>query len=185
VNERNVDFDQGKLQLLGDKLSTHFWGEKLSIPLVWNGRLTRCMGRFVYRQLGKKREPLKIEFSKYAAQFIDREIFIAVLLHEMCHYHLFISEQPFHDHHPVFERELRRVGAISTNTVRLPEKVYQLKCQKCQKKLGVMKRFNPERYRSACCNAEIHREETWIGSFQYDGKILKNSKVNITSDKLV
>ncbi|HJV47393.1 MAG TPA: SprT-like domain-containing protein [Bacillota bacterium] len=176
---REIDVDPKKLQDLGNKLSIHFWGEALSIPLLWNGRLTRCMGRFVYRGQGKKREPIKIEMSKYAAGFIDREIFIAVLLHEMCHYHLYIRDMPFQDHHPVFEKELLRVGAITTNTVHLPEKVYQLTCQKCKRKLGMLRRFNPQKYRSSCCGAEISREEIWIGSFQYDGKILKNSKVNI------
>ncbi|WP_164985012.1 SprT-like domain-containing protein [Ammoniphilus sp. CFH 90114] len=179
MEKREIDFDPEKLQALADKLSQHFWQDKLQIPVVWNGRLTRAMGRFVFRQQGKKREPLKIEMSKYAAQFVDREIFIAVLLHEMCHYHLFIQNKPYQDHHPVFEQELRRVGAISTNTVKLPTKVYKLTCQHCKKSLGMMKRFNPDRYRSGCCQAPIQREEDWMGSFQYDGRILKNSKVRI------
>ena len=141
------------------------------------------MGRFVYRVQGMDRESVKIEMSKYAAQFINREIFIAVLLHEMCHYHLFRQRRPFLDHQPVFEQELRRVGAISTNTVKLPTKAYKLFCKQCQRELGHMKRINPDRYRSSCCQAEITREETWIGSFQYDGTILKNSKVNISQSK--
>lgn len=178
-SQREIDFDHHKLQTLADKLSLHFWGEKLRIPVTWNGRLTRSMGRFVYRLQGTKREPVQIEMSKYAAQFIDRDIFIAVLLHEMSHYHLFIQNKPFHDHHPVFEQELRRVGAISTNTVRLPVKVYKLSCKKCKQPLGHMKRFNPEKYRSPCCYGEISREEAWMGTFQYDGKILKHSKVRI------
>lgn len=182
-SQREIDFDHNKLQSLADKLSQHFWGEKLQIPVVWNGRLTRSMGRFVYRLQGSKREPVKIEMSKYAAQFIDRNIFIAVLLHEMSHYHLFVQNKAFHDHHPVFEQELHRVGAISTNTVKLPMKVYKLSCKKCNKPLGHMKRFNPEKYRSPCCHGDILRKESWIGTFQYDGKILKNSKVRITQQE--
>ncbi len=179
--QREIDFDQEKLQTLANKLSQHFWQVDLQIPVVWNGRLTRAMGRFLFHQKGKKREPLKIEMSKYAAQFIDREIFIAVLLHEMCHYHLFIQNQPFQDHHPVFEQELRRVGAISTNTVKLPTKAYRLTCTKCKGGLGMMKRINPDRYRSGCCQSPIAREEVLMGSFQYDGKILKHSKVRFLS----
>lgn len=181
---RDIDFNPERLQALANKLSLHFWNESISVPVVWNGRLTRSMGRFVYRVQGKHREPVKIEMSKYAAQFINREIFIAVLLHEMCHYHLFVQGKSFLDHHPVFEQELRRVGAISTNTVRLPSKIYKLVCKKCQRELGHMKRFNPDRYISPCCKSEIHKEEVWMGSFQYDGRILKNSKVNIKTSKL-
>jgi len=177
--KREIDFNPQKLQAIAEKLSQHFWGQPIGIPVEWNGRLTRSMGRFVYRVKGKQREPLKIEMSKHAAQFIDREIFIAVLLHELCHFHLFCKGQPYHDHHPHFERELLRVGAISTNTVRLPEKVFQLHCTKCGQNLGMVKRMNPDRYRSTCCQAKIKKVEKWVGEFQYDGSILKNSKVRI------
>lgn len=180
----NIDFDSAKLQALANKLSLHFWNEPLKVPVAWNGRITRSMGRFVYRMKGKNREPVKIEMSKYAAQFVDREIFIAVLLHEMCHYHLFMQGKPFLDHQPDFEQELERVGAISTNTVKLPSKAYKLHCKQCKQVLGHMKRINPDRYRSPCCHSEILKEESWVGSFQYDGKILKHSKVNIVATEL-
>lgn len=67
MNKRDIDFDQDKLQALANKLSEHFWQEALHIPVVWNGRLTRAMGRFLFQQKGKRREPVKIEMSKYAA----------------------------------------------------------------------------------------------------------------------
>ncbi|RKD26761.1 hypothetical protein BEP19_16305 [Ammoniphilus oxalaticus] len=179
-----IDFSPEKLQALAEKLSAHFWEQPLAIPVRWNGRLTRSMGRFIYGIRGGKRESLRIEMSKYAARFIDREIFIAVLLHELCHYHLFRQGQPFDDHHPVFEQELKRVGGISTNTVQLPTKVYRLKCRVCRAELGYMQRFNPARYRSPCCHSEIEREETWAGSFKYEGSILKHSKVRISGDSM-
>lgn len=178
-----IDFSVEKLQSLADKLSLHFWNKSLTIPVVWNGRLTRAMGRFVYQVSGPKREPLKIEVSKYAAKFIDRDIFIAVLLHELCHYHLFIQNKPCQDHHPLFEQELRRVGAISTNSVKLPEKYFRLFCVTCGKSLGNAKRINPHHYRSSCCHGEIRKEEVWSGTFSYDGQILKNKKVRIIHEK--
>ena len=181
---RQVDYDPAKLQELADKLSVHFWNCKLGIPVVWNGRLSRAMGRFMYRMSGRRREPLRIEMSKHAVKFINREIFVAVLLHEMCHYHLFIQDKPFSDYHPLFEQEIERVGAISTNTVKLPEKVYKLSCTKCGKRLGMMKRVNPDNYVSTCCRFQIKREEEWIGTFRYDGQILKNSKVRIAKENL-
>lgn len=177
--KRTVDMDPQKLKRLANKLSLHFWGKPCQIPVAWNGRLRRTMGRFLFTEQSGKRTPLKIELSKYAAQWIDRDIFVAVLLHELCHYHLFIQGQPYQDHHPVFEQELKRVGAISTQRVQLPQKAYKLYCQGCERYLGIRRRLNTSRYRSQCCQKAIVKKETWLGEFRYDGHILKNSKVRL------
>ncbi len=175
--KKEINMNEEKLKRLADKLSRHFWDRPCRIPVIWNGRLKRSMGRFLFQAEGEQRKPLRIELSKHAAAFINREIFVAVLLHELCHYHLFIAGKPFADHHPLFEKELRRVGAISTNQVQIPQKGYELFCQKCQRTLGLRKRINTQRYRSACCRAPILKKEKWIGRFHYDGQILKKSKV--------
>jgi SprT-like protein len=161
-----IDFNPEILQKLADKLSLHYWQRKCEVPVTWNGRLTRSMGRFLYSTKGKGRTPQGIELSKYAAQFINRDIFISVLLHELCHYHLFIQGKPFDDHHPVFEKELERVGAISTNTVQIPQKSFQLYCSKCNKSIGIRKRLNTALYRSGCCKGKILKKEVWLGEFK-------------------
>jgi len=165
LKTNQVDYHPAKLQALANKLSLHFWSKACDIPVVWNGRLTRSMGRFLYSTKGKKRIAKQIELSKQAAQFIDRETFIAVLLHELAHYHLFIQDKPYDDHHPVFEQELARVGAISTNTVQLPQKTFLLSCSQCKKRLGYRKRMNLAYYKSGCCKAEITKQEVWVGEF--------------------
>ncbi|WP_202079711.1 SprT-like domain-containing protein [Caldalkalibacillus salinus] len=179
---RHIDDDPAKLQSLADKLSQHFWEKPCSVPVTWNGRLQKSMGRFLFTAHGKKKTPIRIELSKHAAHFITREIFIAVLLHELCHYHLFIQNKPYEDHHPVFEKELRRVGAISTNSVQIPQKGFDLYCSQCQGKLGTRKRFNTQKYLSGCCKAKVIKEDTLIGSFQYSGQILRHSKINFLND---
>lgn len=188
MNQKQITFDAKKLTTLAQKLSLHFWGKSCDIPVQWNGRLTKAMGRFVFAIQGRSRTPLRIELSKHAVHFINEEIFIAVLLHELCHYHQFRASKPYEDGHPEFEQELQRVGAISTNTVQLPQRAYLLSCQKCHKRLGTRKRLNTARYLSGCCQAPIEKKETWLGKFQYDGRILKHSKVNFIreeSDRLL
>jgi SprT-like protein len=175
----DISYSKEIVEGLANKLSLHFWNHPCTIPVVWNGRLTSSMGRFIFSIKGKIRIPVKIELSKHAAQFINRDIFIGVMLHELCHYHLCRLGQPFDDHHPVFEKELARVGAISTNTVQIPQKAFQLLCSKCNKSIGVRKRINTKNYRSACCKEKIIKKDTWVGTFTYDGKILKNTKVRV------
>lgn len=158
---------------LANTLSQRFWQKNCPIPVVWNGRLSKAMGRFLFSHKGKKHLPLRIEMSKHAAQFLTEDLFNAVLLHELCHYHLFIQGQPCDDHHPVFEKELRRVGAISTNTVQIPQKGFQLFCSQCAKSIGTRTRINTARYLSRCCKAKIAKKSVWLGQFSLGGKILQ------------
>lgn len=182
MEPNKIKVDQEKLEVLANKLSLHFWNKPCDIPVRWNGRLTKAMGRFIFSTQRKTRSPIRIELSKHAVRFINHEIFIAVLLHELCHYHLFLAGKPFEDGHPAFEQELRRVGAISTNTVQLPQRGYHLYCDKCKAYLGTRKRMNTMRYLSGCCKAKIVKKEAWLGQFKYDGQILKNSRVRLARD---
>lgn len=176
-----IRVDEKKLEALAQKLSLHFWGKPCTIPVRWNGRLTKAMGRFVFAVKGDRKEAKQIELSKHAVRFINEEIFIAVLLHELCHYHQFISNLPYEDGHPQFEQELKRVGAISTNTVQLPQKAYILYCQKCKERLGTRKRLNTSKFLSRCCQANIEKQETWLGDFKYDGRILEYTKIKFVT----
>lgn len=169
-----IDTSSNTLLLnLANTLSQRFWQKDCSIPVAWNGRLRTAMGRFLYSPQGKKNLPLRIEMSKHAAQFLTQDLFSAVLLHELCHYHLFIQGQPCNDHHPVFEKELRRVGAISTNTVQIPQKGFQLSCSQCRKSIGTRTRINTARYLSACCKAKIVKKRVWLGKLNFTGEILR------------
>lgn len=151
-----------ELKRLADELSKRHWGKPCTIPVSWNGRLKKTMGRFMYHERLGKREALRIELSKFAAQTLNEATWISVLLHELCHYHLFIAGQPFEDGHPRFEQELRRVGAATSHTIRLPQQGYKLFCSQCERPLGVRKRINTAHYRSACCGATIIKERyTW------------------------
>lgn len=167
-NWPNIDFTHHteltnqQLGMLAQQLSQTYWQAPCTIPVVWNGRLSTTMGRFFYLTQKKKRTAVRIELSRKAARHLDRETFIKVLLHELCHYHLFKQGKPFSDHHPVFEAEIKRVGAISTNAIKLPQKGYKLYCAKCQAFLGIRKRFNPAHYASACCHAPIIRQACWL-----------------------
>lgn len=173
-NEVTIDTSSNTLLLdLANTLSQRFWQKDCSIPVAWNGRLSKAMGRFLFSPQGKKNLPIRIEMSKRAAHFLTSDLFSAVLLHELCHYHLFIQGQPCDDHHPVFEKELRRVGAISTNTVQIPQKGFQLFCSQCEKSIGTRKRINTARYLSACCTAKIMKKSVWLGQFSFTGKVLR------------
>jgi SprT-like protein len=158
-----LHFTEEELQALAETYSQRFWGSPCLIPVVWNGRLTKTMGRFMFRKKKKgPTEALSIELSKHAARSLNEKQFAAVLLHELCHYHMFRQGLPFEDHHPEFEKELKRVGAISTNTLRIPQKGFKLYCSKCEAYLGQRKRLNLDRYKSQCCHAPLIKKDMWF-----------------------
>lgn len=150
-----------------NSLSLLYWGVTCGIPVVWNGRLKRTMGRFLFQQTKQKRKPLKIELSVSAATLLSVDQMRKVLLHELCHYHLFNQQQPFMDRHPVFEAEIKRVGTISTNEVSLPRQGYALYCSKCNKFLGHRVRFNTRLYRSICCKVKIEKQQASLGKLSF------------------
>lgn len=152
----------GFLPSLAAKLSEKHWQKSCEIPVVWNGRLSRSIGRFLYRSQWKQRHPIKIEMSKHAIPFIDKNVFDAMLLHELCHYFLYIEGLPFHDRDARFKEELTRVGAMPTRSIHIPQKNYELYCQQCQQPLGLRKRINLQKYRSVCCSKPIIKKEVWI-----------------------
>lgn len=156
------EMSEVSLQQLAEKLSKRYWNTSCHIPVQWNGRLSRTMGRFIYEAKPKKRKALKIEMSKKAISQLDLDTFTKVLLHELCHYHMFIQHKPFQDYHPIFEAELQRVGAISTNTLKLPRKAYQLFCSQCLQQIGIRVRLNEKKFLSSCCRARIIKKETWL-----------------------
>lgn len=146
-------------KLTQDLAIKHF-NTKLNIPVKENGRLTRALGRF--RAIGGKTPtPLDIELSSRLLQNFKDETIADVILHELCHWYLFINNQPNADGHPVFENLLKSVGAKSTGTLQPAGEVHELICSGCKKsvyktlsKRKAMNRTGAQ-YRSTCCHAPL------------------------------
>lgn len=86
--------------------------KKLKIPIHINGRLKRTIAWFVYGDDNPK--GVRIEVSK---QLLLQNINIVtdVLLHELCHYHLWRNHKPFDDCDDEFIELVHKVGANESN----------------------------------------------------------------------
>lgn len=165
-----------EVKVLARELAQEHWGMKLNIPVVENGRLTRSLGLFYYdydQNDRKKIIPLRIEIAKRLLKNYERETIVGVLKHELCHWALGVQGKPFNDGHPVFENELKRVGASSTFTIQLAGTIYTVLCSKCKKQRqsgdskGRLNKFvdgkrKSSRYTSGCCSAKM----VWGPTFQ-------------------
>lgn len=146
------------------------WDLEFNLPVEVSGRMTRALGYYKYRTFGFKVIPVKLQFAKmlldgsYKIDTVD-----SVILHELCHWALSQLGKPFSDGHPVFEAELRRIGASTTRTIQSAGELYEVKCSCCgdtaakrrSEKLAM--KLLDGRYTSKCCGARL----------TYAGKIVK------------
>lgn len=142
------------------QFSQEFWGISCNLPIIINGRLKNKLGRYHWRKNGNKVTPLRLEFSRNFLEKYNEETIDGVVKHELTHWALSIQGQPFKDGHPVFERELKRVGAPSTGVIPFIGEMHEGMCSKCskvivrQKTYGYLRKYFTN-YTSNCCKASI------------------------------
>lgn len=143
------------------------WNIEFDIPVELSGKMTSMLGYVKYRKNFNADVPTLM---KIASRLVNgdykEETIDGVILHECCHYALMKLGKPHADGHPVFEAELRRIGASSTRTLHNVGDVHEFCCSKCGKSLGgfnerktknLLKKIN-DLYRypiSKCCRARI------------------------------
>lgn len=105
------------------------WGEKFDLPLKISKQLTKVLGYFSHTSISM--QPIELKFSYNLLANYKLSTIESVIKHELCHYHLFINKKPYTDGHPVFEKELKRIGGSTTNTVKHSGERYLCVCKGC------------------------------------------------------
>ena len=97
----------------------------LKIPIEINGRLSKTLGRYIYR--GNR--PLKIELSKKLLEYYDKDTIIDVLKHELVHYALHkMGVKGFGDGDADFENTLKILDVNRTGVIKNKGKVHKYEC---------------------------------------------------------
>lgn len=152
-----------KAQQLAKEYAMEYWGMRLNVPVLENNRLTRSLGRMCWQRNNylNKYTPLKIDLSGRLLRNYSDETIISVIKHELCHWALLVQEKPFSDGHPVFERELQRVGASSSFTIQEAGNLHTVICKKCKKQAAKnesknrLKKYILRSYTSRCCGSTL------------------------------
>lgn len=142
-----------QLKQYANKFLMETYGMKLSVPLEINGRLKKACGRFVW--LKKDRQPKVVEMNKDFVENNEPQMVLDVLKHELVHYALFMKNIPHSDGDAPFERELRRLGIVSQNTInkyKIASKMQIYKCASCKKEHPMTRRLtnNGKNHRCKC-----------------------------------
>lgn len=120
---------ENKLTAEAESFLQEAYGMKLKIPVVVNGRLKSTHGRFLHRR--NRKESVRIEIGKNYIENHPWEVVERTLIHECIHYALYELGQPYRDGDLYFEKELRKHGSHSTNTIPYKGKVEQYRCPTC------------------------------------------------------
>lgn len=135
-----------------DFLDKEFNGIKLDIPIELNGRLKVTMGRFH----SLNGEPIKIDISKMLVEHNGLKEILDVLHHELVHYVLCKTGQPYDDADKEFIDICNRLDISQNGQVdghihyKLKYKVYTCSCNKRFKSLRKL-----DRYRCSKCKGDL------------------------------
>lgn len=114
---------------------------KLEVPVEFNTRLKKILGRVLFNKVNGEFIPLKIEMSIDFMKNHPKEHIIDVFKHELVHYALCVSGLPFDDGDEVFESELKKYGIKSTNSYSYLGDLHRYTCQNCGKQIERKRRL--------------------------------------------
>ena len=119
-------------------------GEKVTIPVKINGRLTRTLGRVnaVVTAATGECTATQMEFSKQLLETSTDKSIRDVLLHETAHYIAIMRSGKFHGHDSYFKSICAEIGAthdgvfINVDRVVEVKEKYEIFCDTCNLKVG-------------------------------------------------
>lgn len=161
--------NQYQVTHLTKRLAKDLFDLEWTLPIEVNGRLNRALGGYSWRRgIGNKVIPVKMELARRLLENYSDETIESVIKHELTHWALSVQGRPFDDGHPVFESELKRVGAHTTGVIKLAGNLHTVICVKCgkvaakhQSQGSLWKYVKPgSRYSTRCCKAKMQYGET-------------------------
>jgi len=143
-----------KLQELVENISLEFFDKQFTHQAIFNNRLRTTAGRYLVRSHN-------LEFSyEYYATFRLEEL-IGVIKHELCHYHLHLSNKGYSHRDPEFKSLLAKVGgsryAKATHKKPTPYR-YKLVCKKCSFVYYRKRKVNISKYVCGKCGGKLTSE---------------------------
>lgn len=151
---------------VANKFLSENYNLNLNIPIEFNARMTRVLGRFIFKKVGHDNVPLKIEMSIDFMKSHPKENIFDVFKHELVHYALCVMKKPFNDGQAVFENELRRLDIKRTNSFKLAGDVHKYVCDNCGSEYTRKRKLN----KHARCNCSLSSQLKYLGIISVEAK---------------
>ncbi|WP_416354194.1 SprT family protein [Agrilactobacillus fermenti] len=144
------------------KLVQNISQEKFQRPFkhqaIFNSRLRTTGGRYHLADH-------HIDINPKILTYYGQAELIGVIIHELCHYHLHLTGQPYQHQSQAFRRLLAQTGG-SRYAPPLPKTNHQQKvevyqCRQCQRKYFRQRKLNLDRYACGRCGGKLTHIATY------------------------
>lgn len=159
-----VHMNQKELQQLVETISLNDFGKPFRHQAAFNSRLRTTGGRYHMKSHD-------LDFNPKVIDKLGEEIFIGIVRHELCHYHLHLEGRGYQHKDRDFKLLLKQVGGLRFVPSLKEEKVVQYweyRCTSCDSLIHRQRRFNMSKYVCARCK----------GNFELKGRIERKTAVN-------
>lgn len=150
IKEKQVN--QEALQKLVENISMEYFDRPFKHQAIFNTRLKTTGGRYFLQSH-------ELDFNPLVLEKFGLEVFIGVIKHELCHYHLHITGRGHQHKDPEFKELLHKVNGLRfVPSLREKQKTTQLwkyQCLNCQLVFHRKRRFNTEKYVCARCKGKL------------------------------
>lgn len=139
-----------ELQALVEKVSLEDFKRPFLHEAVFNKRLKTTGGRYHLKDHHLDFNPRMLS--------LKEEVFIQIIRHELCHYHLHLAGLPYQHKDATFKRLLQQVHGLRYAPVIESErlqKTFLYQCQNCQQKYLRRRRMNVKRYVCGKCRGKL------------------------------
>lgn len=150
LTDKEIDVLMNKLRKDAQDFLKQNFDMELEIPILPNGRLSRSLGRYIWRIGG---EPLRIEIAKNTL-INDYSIALDVLKHECIHYALHSKGIEHRDNTPTFISACKEHN-VSYNDIKAKTKRAVFTCEKCGTLFYKTRRVKDRSYMHIHCGGDL------------------------------
>ncbi|MDG4657906.1 SprT family protein [Ectobacillus antri] len=146
--------DELQLQKVTEDISLRYFQKPFQHRAVFNNRLKTTGGRYLL-------QTHNIELNPHYYEAFGKEELIAVIKHELCHYHLHLEGKGYKHRDADFRNLMQKVGAprfckvIPGKTGRRSQKLYTYECSSCHLRYQRKRKVDIMRYVCGKCKGRL------------------------------
>jgi len=145
--------NQSELQQLVEDISLSYFKRAFIHEARFNPRLRTTGGRYLLRSHDIEINPKQLEA-------FGQEALVAIIKHELCHYHLHLLKKGYKHQDKDFKQLLEQVGGarycqLPPNTLRKVTTVHRYECSDCKLAYKRKRKINTTRYVCGACRGKL------------------------------
>lgn len=142
---------QTQLQQMVEEISLDSFSRPFVHQATFNRRLKTTGGRYHLNDH-------HIDFNEQLFFTSDITVITGIIKHELCHYHLHLTNRGYRHRDADFKKLLKKTGGARYAPSTAPKKIECYRCQSCGKVISRQRKINTEKFRCGHCRGKL----VWI-----------------------